>query len=143
MVSQADLHWAAGLFEGEGTITIALRSSDETYRLVVTMGNTDPEVVAFFQDRWPSWVQPAYGERPGRKPAWTWTAAGPRAEAFVRAIQPYLRTARVRAKAELALAFRGAQGQPGRRKYGHTEIQRRLYAAMRVLNRRGVEVVAA
>lgn len=142
-VTETDLHWAAGLFEGEGTVTIAVRNSDETYRLVVTMGNTDAEVVDFFCDRWPGWRQPAYGDRPGRKPAWYWTVAGPKAEAFVHQVMPYLRTQRVRDKCEIALRFRASQ--PRRitsvpLRAGVKAAQRDLYLEMRKLNKRGASV---
>lgn len=141
-MDEHDLDWAAGLFEGEGTITIGVRKSDRTFRLICTVGNTDFAVIAFFHDRWPGWVQPAYGERPGRRPSRSWTVAGPRAEAFVREIGPYLRTERVRRKADLALEFRAAQS---RRKLvwtapGYKAEQERIYQAMRALNRRGVPI---
>lgn len=139
-VTEEDLHWAAGLFEGEGTVTIAVRRQDETYRLLCTLGNTDREVVEFFLKRWGGWFQPAYGEPPGRRPAWYWTVAGPRAEQFVRAIEPYIRTRRVRLKIDVALHFRAYQSNQKRfwSKPGYRETQRELYVEMRELNRRGV-----
>src|SRR5262245_43395380 len=92
------LAWARGLFEGEGTSTIGVRKSNETYRLIATVRNTDISIVEFFYHRWSGWLQPAYGSRPGRKPAWYWTVAGPRAERFLRAIEPFVFTERVRMK---------------------------------------------
>jgi hypothetical protein len=136
-----NLPWAAGLFEGEGTITIAKRSLDMTYRIVVIVGNTDRQIIRFFQTRWPGWVQPAYGERPGRKPSWCWTVAGPAAVDFITEILPYLITSRVRQKARLALLFRKNQSRRKRdwNKSSYKPIQARLYARMRVLNKRGVD----
>lgn len=135
-----DLRWAAGMFEGEGTVTIARRGRDDTYRVVVILGNTDEQVVDFFYQRWGYWKQPAYGSREGRQPAWYWTAAGPGAEVFLRDIRPYLRTDRVRRKVELALGFRDHQSRSRRRQSDprYKERQRELYAQMRILNRRGV-----
>ena len=137
---QGDLHWAAGIFEGEGCVTIAVRNSDETYRLLCTIGNTDRQVIDPFHRWWGGWLQPAYGLRPGRKPAWSWTVAGPRAESFLRDLAPYVRTDRVRRKLDLGLRFRGLQSlslsnadRPKRKAF-----QRAAYQEMRQLNRRGV-----
>lgn len=136
--SRADKMWAAGLFEGEGTITIAIRKSDETYRLLAIVGNTDQSVIRFFHARWGGWVQPAYGKRTGRKPAWSWTIAAGRAERFIRSILPHIQTARVKRKAEVGLHFRAVQAPMGARKNGSKAQQRELYRQMRILNRRGV-----
>lgn len=139
--SEPDLNWAAGLFEGEGTVTIAVRNQDSTYRLVCMVGNTDREIIDFFASRWGGWVQPAYGERPGRQPAWTWTVAGPRAEAFLREIEPHVRTIRVRNKIRLGLSLRAHQSRKTSVRKADADYkakQRKLYLAMRSLNRRGV-----
>lgn len=138
--SEADMNWAAGLFEGEGTITIAVRNLDSTYRLVCIMGNTDMQVVKFFDRRWRGWVQPAYGERPGRKPAWYWTVAGPAAAEFLQQIQPYLRTSRVKKKCKLALQFRDGQSRDRSvfTRPVYKRKQRALYLRMKALNRRGI-----
>lgn len=138
--TDADRHWAAGLFEGEGTITIGVRNLDDTYRLVACMGNTDADVVAFFQSRWPGWVQPFYGERVARKAGSMWTRAGPRAEAFVRELLPFFRCARVRRKAQLGLRLRACQHEGGRGSHYKAE-QRIVYLAMRELNARGASSV--
>jgi hypothetical protein len=140
-----ELAWAAGVFEGEGTITIGRRGRDDTYRLIVTLGNTDAEMVDFFHERWGGWKQPAYGERPGRQPAWYWTVAGPRAEDFLRELAPHVRTQRVRRKVELGLEFRASQSRLKREQARpeYKERHRDLYAQMRALNRRGVQEVPA
>lgn len=139
-VTEADRNWAAGLFEGEGTVTLALRSLDETYRLVVTMANTNHQILDFFQDRWPGWIQPAYGKRPGRQPAWYWTLAWGKAECFLREIEPYLRTHRVREKFRVALAFRDHQSRSASvwNKPDYKPRQRALYLEMKALNKRGI-----
>lgn len=140
-----DLAWAAGLFEGEGTVTIAVRNSDATFRVVCIVGNTDREIIEFFHGRWGGWDQRVYGKRPGRKPAWTWTVAGPRAVAFLMDLLPYVRTQRVREKIELALEFRAAQSSKKSvwSKADYKTKQRALYEKMRVLNKRGVDSCAS
>jgi len=140
MASRVDRIWAAGLFEGEGTITIARRGQDDTYRLVCTVGNTDLQIINFFHQRWGGWHQPAYGERPGRKKAWTWTVAGPAAESFLRAVEPFIVTLRVRRKLRLAVDFRSGQSRLTRvsQAPGYKDAQRMAYAEMKRLNKRGV-----
>lgn len=143
-VRRTDLAWAAGLFEGEGTIAIARRGQDDTYRLLVTISNTDEEIIDFFYTRWGGWRQGAYGERPGRKPAWTWTVAAGRAEGFLRDIAPFLRTERVRRKHRLAVRFRLGQSNSKREQNrpDYKARQRECYEQMRELNRRGIKVAA-
>lgn len=140
-LTDRELAWAAGLFEGEGTITIAIRNLDETYRLLVTLGNTDRQVVEFFHDRWGGWLQPVYGERPGRQPAWTWTVTAGRAETFLRKLRPHVVTDRVKRKLAIALAFRKHQSSLPHdwRDPAYKPHQRSLYLEMRELNRRGVQ----
>lgn len=140
MVTAIDRTWAAGLFEGEGTIAIAVRNSDHTYRLICSVGSTDVQIVNFFHERWGGWHQPMYGVRPGRKRGWTWTVAGPAAESFLESIRPFVVTLRVRRKLLLAMDFRKAQS---RNKKAHAaadykNAQVQIYREMKILNRRGV-----
>ena len=137
---EAELNWAAGLFEGEGTVTIGVRNSDETYRVVVTLGNTDEQVVDFFMAKWPGYKQPAYGKRPGRKPAWYWTVIAKRATEFLLAIRPFIRTERVQRKVALALEFQSFRTRDMKicRTPEYKDRQRRIYRDMKLLNKRGV-----
>lgn len=140
IATRAERIWASGLFEGEGTITIAKRSRDDTYRLVCIVGSTDLQIVNFFHQRWGGWHQPFYGERPGRKRAWQWTVAGPAAHAFLLSIQPFLVTVRVRRKLQLALDFRREQSRLKSvwSKPEYKAQQRLAYEEMKKLNKRGV-----
>ncbi len=135
-----EMSWAAGLFEGEGTITIGVRKSDETYRLICTVANTDKSVLTFFHDRFDGWLQPAYGKRPGRKPAWSWTVAGPRAEKFLMAVRRYVMTERVMRKLCIGMMFRACQSVRKRDwlRKDYKPKQRALYFDMKELNKRGV-----
>ena len=137
--TERELAWAAGLFEGEGTVTIGRRGYDDTYRLIVTIQMTDPEVISWFDTRWPGWTQIA--PRPGRrKPAYVWTLNAQRAEAFLQDIEPFIQSSRVRAKVDVAFRFRALQAILKRvgRGPAYKDAQRALYGEMRTLNRRGV-----
>lgn len=134
-----ELSWAAGIFEGEGCVSIAVRNSDETYRLVCVIGSTDREMVEFFHVRWGGWLQPGYGHRGNRKPSWSWTATASWAEKFLNDVRPYLRLPRIQAKVELALQFRTRQSRSAHvyKARGYKAAQREIYHQMRGLNRRG------
>lgn len=139
------LVWAAGLFEGEGTITLARRGHDDTYRLQTQVSSTDEEIVDFFVTTWGGWKVPFYGDRPGRQPGWQWIAAGPTAEQFLRGIAPHVLTLRVWQKLQIALHFRRHQatwrGPATDPDYKAT--QHALYLEMKYLNRRGLRAGVA
>lgn len=145
MLPSEELAWAAGLLEGEGTITIGARKRDDTFRLICIIGNTDQQVLQFFHERWGGWLQPAYGLRLGRKPAWSWTVAGPRAAWFLEEIAPYFRTRRVQVKAALGLRFKALQSRDPKvyLAAGYKDALRAIYLEFRALNRRGVTKPAA
>jgi hypothetical protein len=142
------LAWAAGLFEGEGTIRINSVTVRNMGFLMCSVVNTDREVVEFFSARWPGYFRNATGLDPRRqKPAWVWAIAARKARAFLLDIQPYLVTDRVRFKAELGLAFQdqkepsnSIRWAPDEVKADYFDRQRDFFGLMRKLNRRGAVV---
>lgn len=138
-----DLAWAAGLFEGEGTVTIGRRGSNDTYRLIATVQMTDHEAIAFFDERWSGWMQ--YNARDGvrHRPTFVWTVNAQHAEDFLCDIAPYLHTSRVQEKVAVALRFRELQSSL-RRVYaapGYKDNQRALYQELATLNLRGAAAI--
>jgi len=123
--TDADLAWGAGLFEGEGTIT--MHPNGTPY---VIVGNTDHQVIDFFCRHWPGCVtvhNPANVNQNARE-AWDWRIGGWKALLFLREMRPHFRTDRVIGKTVLVL---DAGGLP--------HAQRREHVArIRVLNRRGL-----
>jgi hypothetical protein len=135
-----DYAWAAGFFEGEGTVGIhamADRRNGLGY-LVVSVVNTDREHVDWFQSRWPGKVRAATGLRPDQRPAWVWVRHGVQAAAFLRDVEPYLRSARVRAKFHLGLEYQRQKVLGGNQGLAYRERQGRYHLEMKALNRRGV-----
>ncbi len=139
--SNDDRHWAAGLFEGEGTITmtgLGKRKPHLTYSRV-TVGNTDFQVVDFFYIRWGGSLRKRK-KIPGKKQAYEWTCAGSQTWIFLNDILPFIRTARVRQKAHLlveAEEFRKRSPRFGRNS-GLTQAKLREYRdSFRLLNQRG------
>jgi hypothetical protein len=139
-MTDSELAWAAGLFEGEGSVRISKPASRNLGSLIVSVVNTDRQVLDFFQERWPGHMQPARGLDPTRqRPAWVWLTAALKAATFLRAIEPFLRTDRVREKAALGLWFQ-SQKRSGRenRTDDYLEQQWVTYWQMAELNLRGV-----
>lgn len=84
-----DVAWAAGLFEGEGSITHDDRD------LQVTLVNTDLEIVErFFEivDRGKIYGPYTQGYRDGytRKPRWLWVAKGDAGQDVLEILAPWL-----------------------------------------------------
>lgn len=104
MLAKGDLLYAAGLFDGEGGITIA-KQAGSTYRLDVRITSTDKAVLRWFKARFGGWVcRQTPNKRVKRcRPCWYWAASSRVASAFLAKVYPYLRVKRRQAK--LALAF--------------------------------------
>ena len=139
-----DLAWAAGLFEGEGAIKID-RSGHNQCRLMAAVGMTDLEVLSFFHLRWGGSLS-AQRVRPECRPQWRWAVVSRMARSFLTDIEPYLRSARVRQKAALALQFQ-AQKRPGRGSaselVAYRERQWAFWEVMHGLNLRGIKEAVA
>jgi hypothetical protein len=136
--SDRELSWAAGLFEGEGTVTIATGGASRLYtRLVVTLSSTDEEIVAFFQDRWPGTITTRLP--PGNtRMAYTWFLSAWRAQVFIEQVLPFVVTTRVRAKMELAIEAQSTKQQGTRKNcIQYREEQETFRLRMKALNKRG------
>jgi len=140
-----ELAWAAGLFEGEGTIRINKATGRNRGGVLhCSVVNTDRSVVEFFQDRWPGYCK-AVRPVPGHKQAWVWTVAARKAERFIRDLLPYLFTERMWTKAQWGLTYQDTK-QVGRRRLRAEEVddylalQEHFYSVMCDLNRRGIAV---
>lgn len=137
-VPALEMAWAAGLFEGEGTVRIARPGKRQLGTLVVSVVNTDRQILDFFQQRWPGYCKLATGRPDGTRPAWVWVIAARQAAAFLDDLLPYLQTERVRRKAELGLAFQDAR-RLGARGEAYREASWDYYRQMLALNQRGVK----
>lgn len=132
----ATLSWAAGTFEGEGTVTIT-RSGRRGYtRPLVMLTSTDPEMIDVFQKRWPGCVK-HYQPKGNARIAHTWTLnVRPAIARFLWDISPFLKTDRVRQKAELVLADIGSRVQGAKGSHYLAECHERR-EVIRALNKRG------
>lgn len=133
-----DLHWAAGLFEGEGTVTIAKSGGVKRPTLTrtrVIIGNTDREVVDFFAERWGGRIRPRPPSSERARPSFEWALGGAAAAFFLRDVQPFLRTQRVREK--FAVVLRAEEVRRADPFYARDELHEAM-CRIRALNRRGV-----
>ena len=140
-----DRIWAAGLFEGEGTVTLLLDRRGGGTAPLVSVVSTDPDVTGYFQDRWPGHVRGFHPKSQSGRccKAYTWRLhANEKIEGFLLDILPHIRTPRVREKAKLLLA-----DIRDRTQYRRTPAERRRKLArkakMRELNKRGLDAPRA
>jgi hypothetical protein len=128
---------ASGIFEGEGWVTLAPRrraDGSNAYTLLAGANNTSVETLSFFAERWGG--SSGCYERPGHRPLHTWRLCGRGAAEFLRDIEPFLISKRLRAKVDVALWFYFLQDT----RSADDDLRRKEEAcafAMRALNRRG------
>lgn len=139
----AELAWAAGMFEGEGSVRISTRTTRNAGALLVDMVNVQPEVTAFFLERWGG-IRKHVKVPPPRRDYWRWQLSARQAAAFLVQITPYLRTPVYRERADLAIEYQAQKSTDQRvnRTAGYAAEQDRYFLAMKRLNVRGREVLA-
>lgn len=136
----ASPEWAAGIFEGEGSIHISRQRRDGTAycTLVISVSQVDREMLDILAAKWggPIYAIKRSGSR--SRQAFSWSLRARQAAAFLRDIEPFVRTARIRKKVKLGLEF---QGQKSLRRPDHTPEYRRRQLhyrdRMATLNERG------
>jgi hypothetical protein len=141
-MNEIELAWAAGLFEGEGTVRINKPGVRNWGHVAVSVVNTDRQVVDWFQARWPGYMRPATGLREDQRDAWVWVIAARRAIAFLEQIKPFVVRDAVREKISVAIDFQQQKRNDVRLlsyedRYSYAEQQWNAYWWMRVLNKRG------
>jgi hypothetical protein len=138
-MNPVDLAWAAGMFEGEGSVRINSPTRRNLGALLIDMVNVDRQVIAFYQERWPGYMRQV-AEQGNRRAFWRWRCASLVAAGFLTDVLPYLRTERVREKARLGLEFQAGKSTTHAvcRSPGYADRQRRYYEHMKRLNLRGV-----
>lgn len=99
---ELDYAWAAGFFDGEGSITIHQPSAERSHRFAIMIGNTRIEPLLKMSKLFGGRVT-SYRVELGKQPAWKWSRAGKSAIPALQAMLPYLVNKRV--EAELALEF--------------------------------------
>lgn len=137
-IDPASLAWAAGHFEGEGTISISAERRNGYARPLASLASTDRQVIELFNAWWPTSIagkKPRY-PTPNARAVYRWEInSAAKVRAFIDQIGPYLRTERCRAKFEIVSEFTDKVLAPheGKVKQRHPEY----IALIRRLNHRG------
>lgn len=135
-----ELHWQAGMFEGEGSIRVSTPTPRNMGALVVDVTNTDETVVLQFHSIWGGSIR-SYPAQENRKPYWRWRAAAWNAHAFLIAMWPCLRTEKYRRRAVLGIEFQEqkqtnfSRGHRASAEYVADQLW--FYERMKTLNQRG------
>lgn len=136
-LTPSDLAWAAGLFEGEGTVTITRAGRKGYSRPIVSVTSTDPEITDFFQQRWVGTITVKRPAGARARIAYEWRlGCAWKIEIFIEQVLPFIRTCRVRNKMELVFEACKHRQQGSRNKdyRGEREAYRET---IREMNRRG------
>jgi hypothetical protein len=133
--------YAAGYFDGEGTISIHRRRGKyekATFVLQLNVGSTDPEPLYWLYENFGGRVRgPLRRPKENHKPIYFWQTATSSAESFLKEIYPYLIVKKK--QADVALKLRATLGKMGERASEETIRQREeLKAELSRLNRRGL-----
>lgn len=138
--------WAAGFFDGEGSISVLHRKRKNNragwFALHLCVVNTNRDALLALQDQWGGGIY-ARPPKPNRRPIFQWHLGDLAAEKFLRDVRPYLR---VKApQATLALEFRSYKQKSPYRFVSREQYDRmgEIAAAIRELNggRKRVAVV--
>lgn len=128
-----DLAWIAGLFDGEGSVTISYakhtgKRQDKGFFLVATVSQNRRDVLELLKCRFGGHISPK--NPPTHKRCSHWIVTSKAAETFLRYIQPYVKLKQL--VVELALEYRSlvgrTRGNKGRK--GHSippEIKERMF----------------
>jgi hypothetical protein len=110
--SHADMAYAAGLFDGEGSINIktpGTSSRTTGFSLVIQVTQTNLAPLLWLQERWGGSVSPIKR----RKPTWAWNAGSRLAEKFLLDVLAFLIVKREQAM--IAVEFQARRCNTGRR----------------------------
>lgn len=135
-----EIAWAAGFFEGEGTIQISGRRQKSIGILSVELSQVDLVPITFLVQRWGGSVYRYPKTRTGRSYN-RWVFIARNAATFLRDIEPHVVRDEVRVKIVLALTFQDQKLSTwGNRTKIYRLTQLDFVARMKTLNRRGAEV---
>jgi hypothetical protein len=100
--------WAAGFFEGEGSIQFN-RSKNTSNRtlgwLIIEITQVDPSPLEWLNERWPGRSYWTNQKSKNARPFFRWERTSTFATSFLRDIQPFIVRPLMQKKIDLALAF--------------------------------------
>lgn len=90
MVDIQELAYAAGLFDGEGSISLVRSRRNRTHSPQVSIASTDYEVVDWFRERFGGSIVTKQPRMSNHSVSYDWRLTDRRALAFLEVIRPYL-----------------------------------------------------
>lgn len=133
-----DLCYAAGFFDGEGTISIGTQvrpyGRGRYFSLCCSVANTDESIIQWWNEQWPAHLSTRRYDHPKYQPLHRWQIERKKAAAFLHDIEPFLR--QKRSQALLGLELDGMMG-PQRMTDEEYERMISIHAEVSALNRRG------
>lgn len=139
MIPSHELAFAAGLMEGEGSVRINAITKRNKGALIVSMTNTNRQLIDWMNSRWPGYCRPMSSQQPNRKPAWVWAIAANQALAFLESIEPYVVSDRMKERINTARWWQRIKAKHWRyRTEADFEESFNCWHWMAELNRRGV-----
>jgi len=103
-IKETDLSYAAGIIDGEGSIVIYKRPAyrkknqggyfplNPMHELIVSAGMTDRKVIYWLNDLFGGSVCVVKARRHEYRKFWKWSITGQKANEFLKAISPFLKT---------------------------------------------------
>lgn len=105
MIYDPVLSWAAGFFEGEGSVCVRRPSKRNWGTLAALVANTEPKYLELFRSRWGGSIHALRPSGSNSKAAFRWTISAKQAAKFLSDIQPHVIGERMRVRIFLAIAF--------------------------------------
>lgn len=129
--------WAAGIFEGEGTVSICKGGRKSQTRERVSVTNVDRQLLDAIHVAWPGGRMRCVGARSkNARDAWEWSISAEAAMRFLLDITPFLVTDRVRSKLGVYTEHFYTR-MSGSRDDARRSRLLAIHQQMRTLNRRG------
>ena len=134
--SVRELGWAAGCFDGEGTVTIGGAGFRNFPQSRVLLTNTDREVVDFYVKRWGGRIRPRKHPSERSRRPYEWAVWARNMRWFLRDILPHVQRSVVREKISIVLEIEKMRISAPKARLTR-RLVRRAVKRLRRLNRRG------
>ncbi len=89
-MDQIEIAYAAGLFDGEGSVSLVCHRSNRSHSPQVAVASNDREVLAWLQKRWGGSIVTKQPRKVTHSVSYDWRLTDRRALAFLRLIRPFL-----------------------------------------------------
>jgi hypothetical protein len=146
--SEAELAYFAGIIDGEGCFAVHRRGTTGIYGLQLQVGNTDPQLMQWIQQRFGGSLKLERRSNPKHQPVWRWWAASADLDVILTRLIPYLICKK--RQAELFVAYRTTRNAMVRTSYSTAKTtaatkqeRARIHAELAALKRPHLMAVSA